>query len=108
MVQEMRGVIRFDLGEPDFDTPQYIKDAAVKALKDGYTHYTSSAGLIELREAIAEKLVWLPTWHQARLLCQQLSVPDSAVANIWQNQTSPSAGDELRQIYELLIAALKA
>ena len=58
-------------------------------------------------EAIAEKLVWLPTWHQARLLCQQLSVPDSAVVNIWQNQTPPSAGDELRQIYELLIAALK-
>ncbi|MGD8890462.1 MAG: hypothetical protein PVF53_18760 [Desulfobacterales bacterium] len=59
-------------------------------------------------EAIAEKLIWLPTWHQARLLCRQLSVPDSAVANIWQSQTPPSAGDELRQIYELLIGALKA
>ncbi|MBW2471823.1 MAG: hypothetical protein JRE18_07080 [Deltaproteobacteria bacterium] len=59
-------------------------------------------------DAIAEKLVWLPTWHQARLLCQQLGVPDSAVANIWQSQTPPSAGDDLRQIYELLIAALKA
>jgi hypothetical protein len=33
-------------------------------------------------EAIAEKLVWLPTWHQARLLCQQLGVPDQVVANI--------------------------
>ena len=58
-------------------------------------------------EAIAEKLVWLPTCHQARLLCQKLGVPDSAVANIWQNQTPRSAGNELRQIYELLIAALK-
>jgi aspartate/methionine/tyrosine aminotransferase len=52
----MRDVIRLDIGEPDFDTPQYIKDAAVKALEEGYTRYTSSAGLIELREAIAEKL----------------------------------------------------
>ena len=59
-------------------------------------------------EAIVEKLVWLPTWHQARLLCQQLGVSDSAVANIWQSQTPPSAGDELQQIYALLIAALKA
>jgi hypothetical protein len=59
-------------------------------------------------EAIAEKLVWLPTWHQARLLCQQLGMPDSAVVNIWQSQTPPSAGDELQQIYALLIAALKA
>lgn len=59
-------------------------------------------------EAISEKLVWLPTWHQARLLCQQLGVPDSDVANIWQSQIPPSAGDELMQIYELLIAALKA
>jgi hypothetical protein len=59
-------------------------------------------------EAIAEKLIWLPTWHQARLLCRQLSVPGSAVANIWQSQTPTSAGDELRQIYELLIGALKA
>ena len=58
-------------------------------------------------EAIAEKLVWLPTWHQTRLLCQQLGVPDSAVANIWQSQTPPSAGQEMQRIYELLIGALK-
>ena len=58
-------------------------------------------------EAIAEKLVWLPTWHQARLLCQQLGVPDQVVANMWQSQTPPSAGEELRQIYALLIGVLK-
>jgi hypothetical protein len=50
-------------------------------------------------EAIAEKLIWPPTWHRARLSCRQLGVPDSAVANIWQSRTPPSAGDELRQIY---------
>jgi aspartate aminotransferase len=43
-------------GEPDFDTPEAVKEAAVRALRDGFTKYTSSAGIPELREAIAEKL----------------------------------------------------
>ncbi len=47
-------VVHFEIGEPDFDTPEHIKEAANKALKEGYTHYTPSPGLIELREAIAE------------------------------------------------------
>jgi len=47
-------VIHLEVGEPDFDTPRCIIDAAEKALKDGYTHYTHSLGLIELREAICE------------------------------------------------------
>jgi aspartate/methionine/tyrosine aminotransferase len=45
-------VIHLEIGEPDFDTPQCIKDACVKALCDGQTHYTHSLGLLELREAI--------------------------------------------------------
>ena len=56
MAQGMSDVISFALGEPDFDTPQHIKDAAVEALKQGYTRYTSNYGLIELREAISRKL----------------------------------------------------
>ena len=53
---ERRGehVIHLEVGEPDFDTPQCIKDAAIKEIVDGKTHYTHSLGLIELREAIAE------------------------------------------------------
>ena len=47
-------IIHLEVGEPDFDTPQCIKDAAEKALKDGHTHYTHSLGMIELREAICE------------------------------------------------------
>ncbi len=43
-------------GEPDFDTPQHIKDAAAQALAAGFTKYTPSSGLPELRAAIAEKL----------------------------------------------------
>ena len=46
-------IIHLEVGEPDFDTPQCIKDAAVKAIKDGKTRYTHSLGLLELRESIA-------------------------------------------------------
>jgi aspartate/methionine/tyrosine aminotransferase len=51
---EQRGekVIHLEIGEPDFDTPQCIKEACLKALCDGATHYTHSLGLLELREAI--------------------------------------------------------
>ena len=46
-------VVSFNVGEPDFDTPQHVKDAAVKALGEGKTKYTPNAGIPELREAIA-------------------------------------------------------
>jgi len=49
-------VVSFGAGEPDFDTPDYIKDAAVAALRAGQTKYTAAAGTIELRGAIAAKL----------------------------------------------------
>src|SRR5229473_7882944 len=48
-------VVGFGAGEPDFDTPQHIKDAAAKALAEGFTKYTPSSGIPELRQAIAEK-----------------------------------------------------
>lgn len=49
-------VISLSLGEPDFDTPKHIKEAAKKALDEGYTKYTPVPGLMELREAICTKL----------------------------------------------------
>lgn len=49
-------VIRLEFGEPDFDTPPNIKQAAEAALSRGFTKYTSSAGIFELRKAISEKL----------------------------------------------------
>jgi aspartate aminotransferase len=55
MKAEGQDVVGFGAGEPDFDTPQHIKDAAAKALADGFTKYTPSAGLPELRQAIADK-----------------------------------------------------
>src|SRR5512137_1678529 len=50
------GSINFGLGQPDFDTPQHIKDAAIRAIREGKTGYTVNAGIPELRTAICEKL----------------------------------------------------
>ena len=49
-------IIHLNIGEPDFDTPKHIKDAAKKALDEGKTHYSSNYGIPELREALAQKL----------------------------------------------------
>ena len=51
-----KNIVHLEIGEPDFDTPKHIKDAAVKALYAGYTHYVPAAGIQELREAIAEDM----------------------------------------------------
>jgi len=49
-------VVGFGAGEPDFDTPDYIKEAAIKALKEGKTKYTAASGIPELKATIAKKL----------------------------------------------------
>lgn len=49
-----REIIHLEIGEPDFDTPAHIKAAAVRALEEGWTHYTPAAGIPALREAIAD------------------------------------------------------
>jgi aspartate aminotransferase len=48
-------VIDLSLGEPDFDTPQHIKDAAKKAIDDNWSHYTPVPGFLDLREAVCTK-----------------------------------------------------
>ena len=53
--REGHPVISLSAGEPDFDTPAPISDAAVAAIREGFTHYTMNAGMPELREAIVEK-----------------------------------------------------
>ncbi|MBC7326075.1 MAG: aminotransferase class I/II-fold pyridoxal phosphate-dependent enzyme, partial [Moorella sp. (in: Bacteria)] len=49
-------VINFSAGEPDFDTPEHIKQAAIDALKAGFTRYTPVAGIPELRQAVCDSL----------------------------------------------------
>lgn len=51
-----REIIHLEIGEPDFDTPANIVEAACKALREGQTHYTPSAGILPLRQAIAEDI----------------------------------------------------
>ncbi|QBK25082.1 aminotransferase [Ureibacillus thermophilus] len=49
----MEGVISLGVGEPDFVTPWHVREAAIQSIEDGYTSYTPNAGLLELREEIA-------------------------------------------------------
>lgn len=56
LLSSMDGVISLGVGEPDFITPMHIRQAAVRSIDDGLTHYTSNYGLIELRQAIAQHL----------------------------------------------------
>jgi len=51
-----KDILSFSAGEPDFGTPQRIKDEAIKAINDGFTQYTAVPGIIEVREAVAAKL----------------------------------------------------
>ncbi len=55
LAQKYDDVVKLTVGEPNFDTPQNIKDAAKRAIDEGYTHYSPNAGLPELREAIAKE-----------------------------------------------------
>lgn len=55
MRKEGIDVVNFGAGEPDFDTPSIVKEAAIKAINEGFTKYTPSAGTPELKEAIAKK-----------------------------------------------------
>jgi len=60
-------VIDLSLGEPDFDTPDHVKQAAIRAIDENWTHYTPVSGYLDLREAVCEKLkrdnklAYLPT-----------------------------------------------
>ena len=55
MTKEGIDVVNFAAGEPDFDTPDHIKQAAIKAINEGFTKYTPSSGMLELRETISKK-----------------------------------------------------
>ena len=56
LIKEGKSVIAFTAGEPDFDTPDFVKKSAIKAIEEGYTKYTPTVGILELRQAICNKL----------------------------------------------------
>lgn len=57
-------------------------------------------------ETMAANLVWLPTWHQARLLCKELDLPGGSVSNLWQGNDGLPAGEELLDLYGVIMDAL--
>jgi len=63
--------------------------------------------LLGTAERVRERLVWLPTWHQARLSAEKLGVDAKALRNIWEGEKTPRPGEELLRLYELLLAALE-
>ena len=54
--EEGKDVISLSLGEPDFETPEFIKEAAKKAINDNFSHYTPVPGLLDLRKSICKNL----------------------------------------------------
>src|SRR6187551_355894 len=52
---EGKAIINLSVGEPDFDTPEYIKEAAIKAIREGYTKYTAVDGIKTLKQAVINK-----------------------------------------------------
>src|SRR5438552_2038864 len=56
IIATMDDVISLGVGEPDFVTPEQVREAAVRSIKQGHTHYTSNFGMIQLRQAIARDL----------------------------------------------------
>src|SRR5581483_7160127 len=86
-------VVSFAAGEPDFDTPKFIKDAAIAALNAGFTKYTATGGIPELKAAIAKKLV---RDNRLEFTADQILVSDGAkhsLYNLFQALLSP--GDEV-------------
>ena len=88
-----RSIIHLGIGEPDFDTPAYIRKAADAALEAGYTHYGPAAGLPEFRKLIAS------TWRQRRgLACEAANVvvtPGAKPILFFTMLATLEAGDEV-------------
>jgi aspartate aminotransferase len=86
-------VIGFGAGEPDFNTPKNIQDAAIKAIEQGMTRYTAASGIIELKQAIVEKL---KKENNVTYIPSQIIVSTGAkqcLANVFQAILNP--GDEV-------------
>ncbi len=97
LAQELRAagkdVISFSAGEPDFDTPQVIKDTAISAINDGFTKYTAVDGIPELKTAIANKLKRDNGFDYA---ANQIIVSNGAKHSLFNLfQTTIQAGDEV-------------
>lgn len=91
--QDIPGCIHLEVGQPDFMTPAHVLDAAARAALDGFTRYTPSAGIPELREAIAKKVSGKNHFHCEP---QNVVVSPGAVCSIFTSLLAlAEAGDEV-------------
>jgi len=59
------------------------------------------------KESIVDKLVWLPTWHQARLCCEKIGIGYDRIAALWHMDTPLSPGEELLALYSMMAGAIE-
>ena len=81
MKREGRDVVALGAGEPDFDTPQHIKDAAITAIRQGKTKYTPADGILDLKEAISK---WLADEYGAVYKPSEIIVTPGAKYAVFQ------------------------
>ena len=87
-------VIHLEFGEPDFNTPRFIIEAAYKAMKAGYTKYTSGMGLIQLREAISKK-IWADCGVEVDPASEIVVLPGTKHAIYCALMATVNPGDEV-------------
>jgi aspartate aminotransferase len=81
MKREGRDVVSLGAGEPDFDTPDHIKQAAIKAIQEGFTKYTPVDGTFELKEAIG---AWIKNEHNVHYAANEIIVTCGAKHAVYQ------------------------
>jgi aspartate/methionine/tyrosine aminotransferase len=90
---EGKRVVHMEIGEPDFDTPAHIKEAGIQAIRDNFTHYSPSAGIIQLRDVIADYAAKFR--HVEPFSAENVVVSPGAKPIIWNIMSAIlSPGDE--------------
>ena len=93
LIKEGRDIINLSIGEPDFDTPEHIKEAACKAIRDGFTKYTAVDGIPELKKAIIDKYQKDNNLHFSPKQIVVSNGSKQAIYNVGQALLNP--GDEV-------------
>jgi aspartate/methionine/tyrosine aminotransferase len=88
-----RSIVHLEIGEPDFPTPPNIVEAAEKALRDGFTHYTPAGGLMPARQAVAD---WIRRWYEVEVKPEQVvMVPGSKNVLLFTMLALVDPGDDV-------------
>jgi aspartate aminotransferase len=102
-----QNIVHLEIGEPDFPTPPNIVEAAERAIRDGFTHYTPAGGLMPARQAVAD---WIRRWYEVEVSPQQVvMVPGSKNVILFTALALVDEGDEVivpdpgYPIYESLV-----